>query len=85
MEKEIKKEMITLKQRGWQSLTTGLIVHGMTNVISFYEGGTLNDPRRLENFIIGNTVGLGLDIISFTYFIKYKKLKKRYNSVPKLL
>jgi hypothetical protein len=70
---------LKLKREGWMSLTLGGMAHAMGNMYFFY-GYDLSDKRILQNFIIGNSVGLSLDIYSFTKFRQAKKLKSK----PKL-
>jgi hypothetical protein len=70
---------LKLKKEGWMSLTIGGMAHTMGNMYFFY-GYDLSDKRILQNFIIGNSVGLSMDIYSFTRFRKARKLKSK----PKL-
>jgi hypothetical protein len=78
--KTLEFEIITLKRDGWKSLTTGVLTH-LVGSISTLSHDNLQNKDVRAGFIITNSVGLGLDLMSFTKFYKARKKQKILNSI----
>jgi hypothetical protein len=81
-EKEIESQIIKLKKDGWKSLSVGILTSGI-GASTTLTHGPLTKKEVLSGFLIFNTVGVTLDVMSFYKFSKAKKLQKELSQIRK--